>query len=509
MRFPSNKWGIKARMLLITALPLPMIASLIAWSHFTRLDEIERELQERGNLVASTMAESSQYGVISGNLTYLERTLRGLLQVDRSIYAVEILDFAGKPLIVVSSPDEPAENMQVFEAPIRKELVDVDPFGISDQPHLSDAWDFRQNIRPGAAVGSVRVTMSPTSALESKRNRVLAGTLIAASFMLVASLLAFALARGLTDSLAATIKTVRRIREGDYRPDLPLTAGGEIAELQSSIIEMANSLGELKLDLDGKVKERTEELAKARDRALKADAEKRRLIHKVTNALEEERKNIAIDIHDHLNAAVIVVRIELQRILSLAASVEDALGKSGRPDEETLSRIQQLKKLAESSLEHLKGLYAKARDLVKRLRPEVIDTLGLRDAVDEMVQHYDEIHPHCRFELDVDDGFPKLCGQIAISAFRLIQEALSNVVKHSAASNVKVRLAVGAGQRTLAISVADDGMGFDPSRTEAGIGLIGMRERVYGLKGKLDIRSKVAAGTVIHIELPLPVEAQA
>lgn len=502
-----NSWSIKARMLVITALPLAMIISVIAWSYLTRLNEIKRDLQERGNLIATTLAESSEYGVISGNLTNLERTIRGLLQIDHSIYSIEIQDFNRKSLVRVSSNSAPLDQTQVFEAQIRKELVDVNPFGVNNQPHLSDAFDLPSDANLGAVVGHVRVTMSPASMLANKRMRILTGTAIASAFLFITSLIAFVLASGLTKPLAATVSAVRRIREGNYQPDLQVTAGGEMAELQASIIEMAESLGEVKQNLEGKVRERTEELAKARDAAVKADAEKRRLIQKVTTAVEEERKNIAIDIHDHLNATVIVVRFELQRILSLATRVEEQLNADKGTDEETLNRMHQIKNIAASSLEHLKGLYIKARDLVKSLRPEVIDTLGLRDAVDEMVRHYDEIHPNCRFEFRAEGDFTAVCSQAAISSYRLVQEALSNVVKHSAASIAKVRLVTDDNQHMLSITVSDNGKGFDVSKTEAGIGMIGMRERVYGLNGKLDVKSEVDAGTTVHIELPLASQA--
>ena len=144
-----------------------------------------------------------------------------------------------------------------------------------------------------------------------------------------------------------------------------------------------------------------------------------------------------------------------------------------------------------------------ARDIVSRLRPEVIDTLGLRVAVDEMVRQYDALHPQCRFELQATGDFAGLDDETAIAAYRLIQEALSNVVKHSSATKACVRIAVPSDRKQLHIQIDDNGCGFDRDTIEPGIGLIGMSERVDGLGGTLDIQTQPNAGTSIAIDLPV------
>ena len=83
-----------------------------------------------------------------------------------------------------------------------------------------------------------------------------------------------------------------------------------------------------------------------------------------------------------------------------------------------------------------------------------------------------------------DGDFSRLSGELALTAYRLIQEALSNVVKHSAATVSLVRLAMSEDKEVLRIDVTDNGKGFDPHTTESGIGLIGMRERVHGAEGQ-------------------------
>jgi two-component system sensor histidine kinase UhpB len=89
---------------------------------------------------------------------------------------------------------------------------------------------------------------------------------------------------------------------------------------------------------------------------------------------------------------------------------------------------------------------------------------------------------------------------IAISAYRIVQEALSNIVKHARATQATVSLSMEAGE--LRMQIADNGVGFDPAQASAGIGLIGMRERVYAAGGRITIDAGLAAGTRISIAVP-------
>lgn len=493
MKFTHWKNGnIATRLILITVLPVVlMFISVITWSYFSRYAEIRQDLQERGKLIAAALAVSSQYGVISGNLFDVDRTVGGLLRVDKSIYKIEIFDIQKKLIVEATDDAVLSEKLQAFEAPIRMELAELNAFSEGDAPHESAAVNSPAMRERNDVVGYVRVTMSPASMLDNKRQRIFIGAAIAVAFLLVSAIFGLYLARGLTRPLAATISALRHIREGNYEVKIDVPAGGEIGELQDCIIEMAESLDQFKQDLEGKVIARTQALQMARDEAVKSNAEKRRLIQKVNSVVEEERKNIALEIHDHLNALLIVVRLESQRILDLASR-----GNSSHATEEIKAR-------AESISKHTAGLYDLARDIVKRLRPEVIDTLGLRDAVEEMVRHYDAIHPKCRFEFRAKGNIAGLKNEIAMSAYRLIQEALSNVVKHSEATVVSVNVHYLANKKILRIAVKDNGGGFDAKTIEPGIGLIGMRERVDGLGGKLEINSILGVGTTITIELPI------
>jgi two-component system sensor histidine kinase UhpB len=377
-----------------------------------------------------------------------------------------------------------------YEVPIKKQVVWINLFSDNGTPHVSAPEDTRPPTLTTEVVGWVRVTMSPSNMLARQGQRFRIELAMAALALAVSGALGFVLARSLTMPLRQAIGALRQIRGGNYRVQLPVTTGGEVGELQRSIGEMSVALDESKQDLENKVAERTRDLLASRNEALRADADKRKLIQKVNSIIEDERKSIAIEIHDELNASLIAVRLEAQSIGQLAGKAGPGPG------------VDDIRNKAQSITKLSLDLYASGRRLVRRLRPEVLDMLGLHGAVEEMLRHYDS-GSGCRFEFHSEGDFSHLENELAISAYRIVQEALSNVMKHAGAGFATVSLALLEREQVLHIEVADDGAGFDPASASEGIGIIGMRERVYALHGRFDVRSSPGKGTVVAIALPL------
>jgi two-component system sensor histidine kinase UhpB len=236
------------------------------------------------------------------------------------------------------------------------------------------------------------------------------------------------------------------------------------------------------------VASRTQALQEAVDIARQADEEKRRLIVHSNAAVEEERRRIAVEIHDQLGAALIAVRLEASALQARAEALQDAdLTRGAR-------------RIAGTA----EALYATTRDIVKSLRPEVIDTLGLIGALEDLVRNLDKVHPTCRISLVAEPGVPNLRGEQAMPAYRVTQEALTNVFKHAQATRAEVRLAMGPGGQQLQLHITDNGKGFDAGQTSrTGIGLIGMRERVSAAGGRIHVSSSPAHGTQVAVTLPL------
>jgi two-component system sensor histidine kinase UhpB len=486
-----RSWSIGLRMVFITMLPVALLFSSFVWySWYSHRAQVAEELAERGRILATALAETSEYNLISGNLSDLRLTINGLVQSDKSIYRIDVVDANGRAAAGVPSDVAVDAEPRYYEAPIKKQIVWINLFSDNGTPHVSASGDSRPPTLTTEVVGWVRVTMSPSVMLAKQAHRFRIELAMAALGLAAAGALAYILARSLTVPLKEAIGALREIRGGNYRVNLPVTTGGEVGELQASIGEMSVALDESKRDLENKVAERTRDLVESRNEALRANDDKRKLIQKVNNIIEEERKGIAIEIHDELNASLIAVRLEAQAIAAQAGKAPPG------PEVELIrSKAQAITKLA-------LDLYASGRRLVRRLRPEVLDMLGLHGAVEEMLRHYDSSSP-IDFSFHSEGDFSKLGNELAISAYRIVQEALSNIMKHADATSARVSLVLSEADRQLHIEVADDGAGFDTRSASEGIGIIGMRERVHALGGAIAVHSEPGKGTVVAIALPL------
>lgn len=486
-----RSWSIGLRMAFITMLPVVFLFTSFVWySWYAHRAQVAEELAERGRILARALAETSEYNVISGNLTDLRLTINGLVQSDKSIYRIDVVDATGKRAVRVTSESALDAEPHYYEAAIRKQVVWINLFTDNGIPHVSASSDTRPPTLTTEVVGAVRVTMSPANMLAKQARRFQVEVAMAALALVASGVLAWVLARSLILPLRDAIGALRAIRGGNYRIDLPVTTGGEVGELQASIGEMSVALDQSKQDLENKVAARTQDLLESRNEALRADADKRKLIQKVNSIIEDERKSIAVEIHDELNASLIAVRLEAQSIATLAGRAP-----AGPEVEDIRGKAQAITKLA-------LDLYANGRRLVRRLRPEVLDMLGLHGAVEEMLRHYDS-GSGCRFAFQSEGDFSRLGNELAISAYRIVQEALSNVMKHADASFAQVSLVLDEDENVLRIAVEDDGQGFEPAVNSEGIGIIGMRERVYALRGAIAVRSAPQRGTTVAITLPL------
>ncbi|MFM9433897.1 two-component system, NarL family, sensor histidine kinase UhpB [Janthinobacterium sp. CG_23.3] len=488
-----KNWGIGARLVLITILPVVMMfLTVVLCSYQARLSEVAEELDERGRVIATALADSAEYGVVSGNAGDLRRIVNGLVKADSDIYRIEILNAQRSARLHLATNVRRAAGDVVCEAPINKQTLAISDYS-DGGPHVSGIAEGPPKVVRADVIGYVRVTMSPSSLQARQRHRLVVESIITLCVLVATVGFALYLRRILSRPLASTICAVRAIMAGHYQVQVRVTTGGEIGDLQASINAMAVGLSQSKQNLENKVQARTRDLLKSRNEALKSDAEKRKLIQKVNSAVEDERKSIAIEIHDELNATLIAARLNSQRILALATAADNS------------PAVEEIKERAQSTIELTSNLYASARNIVRRLRPEVLDMLGLDGAVEEMVNNYGRAGVG-QFNFQCVGDVSRLDGSLAIAAYRLVQEALSNVVKHARASKTTVTLFLIEEDDNLQITIADNGAGFDAGAASQGIGLIGMRERVVGVDGCIDIASVVGRGTEITLTLPLRTE---
>src|SRR5581483_1311807 len=161
-------------------------------------------------------------------------------------------------------------------------------------------------------------------------------------------------------------------------------------------------------------------------------------------------------------------------------------------------------------VENCNRIHGALATLIRELRPAGLDELGLAAAVEHCVQTWRTRLADVSLDFSISGDFTTLPESIAVTVYRLVQEALTNVAKHAAAHHVVVRLqrATGEGMdgERIEVTVADDGVGAAAGLPTRGLGLIGMRERVMALRGELAFASTPGKGFELAARIPVPSE---
>ena len=324
-------------------------------------------------------------------------------------------------------------------------------------------------------------------------------------FLVVAGLFAWGAARSVRRPLGALTASAERLAAGDLSLPVPLPpedAGrddetGRLARaFETMRVALAASMDEVtqaNATLERRVAARTAQLQKLYAELQDRDARRAELVRKLLSAQEDERRRIARELHDET----------CQTVTALAVGL-DTVRRAGSP-EEASAKLEDARALTSRTLD---GLHRVIFDL----RPSVLDDLGLVSAVRWWVdRHLTPAGITARLEIEnLEDRLPPT---VEIPVFRAIQEALTNVVRHSGAKTVLVQMSRESG--TLSVDVEDDGKGFTPadvatpSETGQGLGLLGMRERIEILGGTLTLDSSPGAGTHVAFTVPVPKEEPA
>jgi signal transduction histidine kinase len=220
---------------------------------------------------------------------------------------------------------------------------------------------------------------------------------------------------------------------------------------------------------------------------------RRELLRQTVLAQEEERQHIARELHDEASQAMTAISWKL-------ATVEQALPDSHSTGHGAVRKhIGELRQLTQQVMNNL-------RQLTRRLRPSVLDELGL---VPALIAHADECSARFPFVVDVEvtGQRRRLPSEIETALYRITQEAITNVAKHAQAVHANVRLHFDD-ERQVALTVSDDGVGMDVENAMRaaegkGWGVAGIRERVQLVAGSLDIRSTPGGGTTLDVRVPI------
>lgn len=285
-------------------------------------------------------------------------------------------------------------------------------------------------------------------------------------------------------------EAAQRIADGDLHTPLKAPEGGEIGAMAAALERMrmlllANieELADLNETLEARVAERTEELRQQQ-------ALIQQLLRRAITAQEEERARLSRELHDEIGQTLTAVQLGLDR-LARSVLAEDANAR------EHVERVQALTEQALADL----------RRVIAALRPGVLDQLGLVPALGWVADH--TLRPlGLTVTIDADGLQGRLPGEIETILFRIAQEAMSNVARHSGATYVDILLRHSDSDVTMTLT--DDGRGFDlasvtgASDHSRGLGLAGMQERASLAGGQVTVDTAPGGGTSVKVVVPIP-----
>jgi signal transduction histidine kinase len=241
---------------------------------------------------------------------------------------------------------------------------------------------------------------------------------------------------------------------------------------------MEEDLQKSRDELELRVKKRTAELARANE-------ELRRLPSMLISAQEEERKRLGAELHDSIGQTLVAVKLNVEMAL---------LAKNADNLKEALEKLQQVAPTLRNVIREIRAIYT-------GLRPTMLDNLGLISTLQWFCREFENLHPNCTINLQTLVENEKVPEELNVVIFRIAQEALNNIAKHSRAECVDISLSKNGNGIELVVS--DDGVGMNleqilQTSTARSLGLTSMRERAELTGGSFSIGSAPGEGTTIR-----------
>lgn len=260
----------------------------------------------------------------------------------------------------------------------------------------------------------------------------------------------------------------------------PFSARELLARVQNHL-ELSRVRRNAQAELELRVHERTQELERVQ-------SDLRDLSGKLLQLQDEERRRLARELHDSAGQTLAILGMNLGQLEKLAATGNGKFAEKIREAQELLQRVTQ-----------------EVRTTSYLLHPPLLDETGLPAALSVYVDGLGQ-RTHLKIELGVSEEFERLPQDIELAIFRMVQECLTNILRHSESDTARIRLTQTADKITL--EVEDDGKGISDEKLSAineghsGVGIRGMRDRVRHLNGEINVFSK-GPGTTVSITLPV------
>lgn len=372
------------------------------------------------------------------------------------------------------------ETISIFDGDRHLEAALVDRTGreiahsrVAPPPHDVPDW-FLALVAPDfeteridvpsipAPIGAVLLIPDPRSEVDEVWADVQITLSVLGGFFLSAFLFISVIIDRALGPIGALSDAFQRIGAGDYGARLSPAGSPELARLCLGCNEMAERLGDM-------------------------DARNRSLAEQLVRLQDEERAEIARDLHDEVGPVLFAIDVDAAAIETLSA---DAGG--GPRSAEIVERARAARRAASHARTHVRGMLG-------QLRPGVLGSLGLAAAVREIASFQRDHHPGVAFVLDVPEA--SFGAAVDTAILSVVREAVNNALKHAAPRKVEISIVDLGGEAV--IRVVDDGRGLGEGGATGGYGLVGMRERFVALGGSLKVGTR-PGGAGVTVEGLVP-----
>ena len=290
---------------------------------------------------------------------------------------------------------------------------------------------------------------------------------------------------GFEAEVAENLQTIRSRRVVENVDTQRLTRDGRLVDVALSAAPLVDPgsgevIGEICSMRDITEHKRAQETERELD-------QNRRLTRVIQTRLEEERRSIARELHDELGQCVTAIKTISTAIANRTQDAAPEIHGSAQ----TIVRVAS-------------HIYDVVHGIIRQLRPSALDHLGLQEAVEDVVNTWRERHPEIGCELVLAGDLAELGEAVNITVYRVIQECLTNVIRHAEATSARIEV-TRTGQ-LVQVSVSDDGRGLgERNQSESTrFGLMGMRERVQALDGEFHVESRAGEGLKVTAAIPIP-----
>ncbi len=446
-----------------------IMLSLLVWNNISIIQSTHTDrLRDTAASMIQQIANTSGNYMMAVDYATLEGYLSKIINYKELTYIV-VVDRDNNAVISLGRvPSVPWPETETHPAQVKDGVYDV-------ATEISVA-----NLPMGRLLMGFSLSLME-DAIRKSRNR---GITIAAIEIILTVIVTVLIGLGLTRRLSTLADAAAKVEAGDYSVTVPAETDDEVGKTAIAFNRMV-----------AEVSSRTKQLERAEAKTQNLFTENRMLVHASLVIQEQERKNLARELHDEMGQCLTAIQADAELIRDISGHREHQNENDREIDERVVTS-------ASAIMDVSSRVYDVVHSMMRRLRPTILDNLGLVEALKDEIDAWNNRHPETHCEFQYEGELDELDEHTNIMLYRIVQESLTNIAKHASANLVSITINQHNGQ--LQLIIKDNGKGVDLQQTNKhkGLGLIGMRERVETIDGSFEIISTPQQGFLISITVP-------